>query len=81
MQQATLTKLALLVFGLVFVSFVVRGFGQFVVGQRTATLVAGPLAALAGVVLVAVVVLWLLGRVGLVSIESTDEVGRNGRIQ
>lgn len=68
MRQSTLTKLALLIFGLVFVSFVVRGFGQFVVGQRTATLVAGPLAALAGVVLVVVVGLWLLGRVGLVHV-------------
>lgn len=72
MHQSTLTKLALLVFGLVFVSFLVRGFGQFVVGPRTATLAAGPVAALAGVVLVAVVALWTLGRLGLIEVEAAD---------
>lgn len=72
MQQSTLTKLALLVFALVFVSFVIRGFGQFVVGPRRAMVVAGPLAALAAVVLVFVVLLWVLGRVGLIEIEPPE---------
>lgn len=68
--RSTLTKLALLVFGLIFVSFLIRGFGQFLVGPRTATLLAGPVAMLAAVVLVVVVGLWLLGRLGLVTIEA-----------
>lgn len=78
MQQATLTKLALLVFGLVFLSFVVRGFGQFVVGPRRATMVAGPLALLAAGVLVVVLALWVLGQAGLVSIETADGEGGSG---
>ena len=72
MRQSTLTKLALSVFALVFVSFLVRGFGQFVVGPRTATLLAGPLALLAAAVLALVVVLWTLGRAGVVRIEVDD---------
>lgn len=70
MQQSTLTKLGLLVFGLIFVSFLIRGFGQFIVGPRRATLVAGPVALLAAGVLVVVAVLWGLGRVGVIRIES-----------
>lgn len=70
MQRATLTKLALGVFALVFVSFVIRGFGQFVVGPRTATLLGGPLALLAAILLVVVLGLWLLGRVGIIAIEA-----------
>lgn len=70
MRQSTLTKLALLVFALVFVSFLIRGFGQFLVGPRTATLLGGPVALLAGALLVVVVSLWLLGRLGVVRIES-----------
>jgi hypothetical protein len=76
MQQSTLTKLALLVFGLVFVSFVVRGFGQFVVGPRRAMLVAGPLAVLAAGLLGLVVALWLLGRAGIVRIDSVEPTDR-----
>lgn len=67
-RRSTLVRLGLLVFGLTLVAFVLRGFGQFVVGARTATLVAGPVAVLAGVVLVAVAGLWLLARVGLVDL-------------
>lgn len=76
MQQSTLTKLALLVFGLVFVSFIVRGFGQFVVGPRMATMVAGPLAVLAGLVLLLVLVLWLLGWLGILAIEPPASADR-----
>lgn len=72
MHRSTLTKLGLLVFGLIFVSFLVRGFGQFVLGPRRATMLAGPLALLAAVLLVVVVVIWVLGRLGVVSIESPD---------
>lgn len=69
MYQSTLTKLALLVFTLIFVSFLIRGFGQFLVGPRTATLLAGPVAILAAMVLVLIAVLWILGRLGIVEIE------------
>lgn len=75
MRQSTLTKLGLLVFALVFVSFVVRGFGQFLVGPRRAMSVAGPLALLAAAVLATVVVLWVLGRAGVVRIDR-DETDR-----
>jgi hypothetical protein len=72
MRQSTLVKLALLVFALVFVSFLIRGFGQFVVGPRRATMLGGPVAVLAAALLVVVAALWLLGRLGLIEIE-TDE--------
>lgn len=78
MRQSTLTKLGLLVFALVFVSFVVRGFGQFVVGPRRAMAVAGPLALLAAAVLATVVVLWVLGRTGVVRIDR-DDTDRDGQ--
>ena len=65
-RRSTLVRLGLIVFGLVFVAFVLRGFGQFVVGQRRATLVAGPVALLAALVLVVVAALWLLARLGVV---------------
>lgn len=72
MRQSTLTKLGLGVFGLIFVSFLVRGFGQFLIGPRRATLTAGPLAAAAAGLLVVVVLLWTLGRLGIVEIEAED---------
>ena len=75
MRQSTLTKLALSVFALVFVSFLVRGFGQFLVGPERAMLLAGPLALLAAAVLAVVVALWTLGRAGVVSIEADGPSG------
>ncbi len=73
MHRSTLTKLSLGVFGLVFLSFLVRGFGQFVVGSRTATLLAGPVAVVAGGLLLVVIALWGLGRLGVVVIETDDQ--------
>lgn len=70
-----LTKLGLLVFALVFVSFLVRGFGQLLVGPARATALAGPLALLAALVLLVLVALWVLGRVGVVTIESEGPAG------
>ena len=67
-RRSTLVRLGLLVFGLVFVAFVLRGFGQFVVGQRRATLLAGPVALLAALVLLVVLGLWLLARAGVVEV-------------
>lgn len=72
MQQSTLTKLALGVFGLIFLSFLLRGFGQFVLGTRGATMLGGPVALLATGLLVVVVALWTLGRLGVVEIEAGE---------
>lgn len=68
-----MTTLAMLVFGLVFISFVIRGFGQFLVGPRTAMLVAGPVSVLAAGVLLFVVVFWVLSKVGLSTIIKVGE--------
>ncbi len=69
MQYATLGKLGLSVFGLIFVSFLVRGFGQFVVGQRAALRLASPIALAAAALAAGVVLFWVLARVGLVTLE------------
>jgi hypothetical protein len=57
----------------VFLSFLVRGFGQFVIGARTATLLAGPVAVVAAGLLLVVISLWGLGRLGVVPIETNDQ--------
>lgn len=72
MRQSTLTKLALLVFALIFVAFLIRGFGQFVVGPRRATLLGGPLAVLAAGLLTVVLALWFLGKLGVLEIEPAE---------
>jgi hypothetical protein len=66
--EGTMIRLALGVFGLTFLSFVLRGFGQFVVGVRTATTFAGPVAVLAGLLLMIVLSLSVCARLGFVSI-------------
>mgnify|MGYP007047130580 FL=1 len=42
MQQATFVKLSALAFGLVLLSFVVRGFSRIAVSPRTAALLSAP---------------------------------------
>lgn len=42
MHRATFVRLSALAFGLVLVSFVVRGFSSFVVTPRTAALLSAP---------------------------------------
>lgn len=69
MKQSTLTVLGLAVFGLVILSFVIRAFGQFLLGVRTATLVAGPVAVAAAALLVVVLGVWGLSKLGIVTIE------------
>lgn len=71
-HRDTLVSVGLAVFGVVLLAFFVRGFGQFLVGPRTALLLAGPLFVLGGVLVVVGVVLWLLGAVGVVTIESGE---------
>lgn len=73
MKQSTMTTLAMLVFVLVFISFVIRGFGQVLVGPRTAMLIAGPVSVLAAGVLLFVVVFWMLSKVGISVIASEGE--------
>jgi hypothetical protein len=68
-KQSTLTLLGLAVFGLVFLSFLIRAFGQFLVGMGTATLVAGPVAVAAAALLVVVLGGWTLSKLGIVTIE------------
>lgn len=72
MHQTTITTLSVLVFALVIVSFVIRGVGQFVVGPRTAMLVAGPVAVAAAALLVVIVVVWFLAWAGITTIEQNE---------
>ncbi len=72
MMQATLAKLALSVFILIFVSFMIRGVGQFIVGHRTAMLVAGPVAIIAAALMCLVITVWGLAWLGLISIDTDD---------
>jgi uncharacterized membrane protein (Fun14 family) len=69
MHQSTVAKLGLSVFGLVFLSFMTRVVGQFLVGFRTATLIAGPIAVLALAIMVFLIAFYLLSKVGVTTIE------------
>jgi hypothetical protein len=69
MKRSTLVGLGLLVFLLVFVSFLVRGFGQFLVGMERALSLAAPIALGAAALLVFVVAYWLLAQAGLLTLE------------
>lgn len=73
MRRSTLTRLALLVFALVLLSFVVRGLARLLVGPRTAVLIAGPIAIAAVGVLLVVLGAWTLSRLGLVSLTAGDD--------
>lgn len=48
MKQATFVKLSALAFGLVIVSFVIRGLSRFVVTPETASLLSAPTMLLGG---------------------------------
>lgn len=69
MHRDTLNWLTLAGFGLILLSFLVRGFGQLVVGPQDVIRYAGPIAVVALVVLVVTAVLWSLDRVGVLSLE------------
>ncbi len=73
MKRSTLGTLSMLVFGLILLSFLVRGVGQFVLGSRGVLLVAGPISLLAALLLVAVIGAWALDRLGLVTIQDDLE--------
>jgi hypothetical protein len=69
MDRHTLDVLTLVGFGLILVSFFVRGLGQFVVGRADVIQYAGPISALAASVIILAVAIWTLDRVGVVSLE------------
>lgn len=69
MHRETLNLLTLLGFGLILLSFLVRGFGQFLVGPEAALGYAGPVAALAAAVILVTVLAWTLDRLGVVRLE------------
>lgn len=69
MDRHTLDVLTLVGFGLILLSFFVRGIGQFVVGRAEVLRYAGPIAALAAAVILVAVVVWTLDRVGAISLE------------
>lgn len=52
MHQNTFVRLALAAFGLVIVSFMIRGFGSIFVSTQTAQLLSAPTMLVAGVVIV-----------------------------
>ena len=68
-DRDTLHLTTLVGFGLILVSFFVRGFGQFVVGQAEAVQYAGPVALAAFLVLLGTAVVWTLDRVGLLALD------------
>lgn len=70
MKQATFAKLALSVFVLIFLSFMIRGVGQFIVGHRTAMLVAGPVAVIAALLIGVVVAIWVFAKLDIIHIEA-----------
>ncbi len=61
------------VFVLVFVAFLLRAFGQFLVGPRTATIIAGPLVVLAAALLIGVLGVALFAKLGLVSFDDASD--------
>lgn len=73
MKRRTVTGLGLLVFLLVFLSFMVRAVGQFLVGPRRATVYAGPIALLAGLVLAVVIGVVIAGKVGVITLEDGND--------
>lgn len=69
MRRATLELLSVLVFVLVLVSFLIRGFGQFVLGPAGILVVAGPVSLAAALLLMFVLGYWLLAQIGVTTIE------------
>lgn len=72
LHRDTLLTVGLAVFGVVLFGFFVRGFGQFIVGPRTALLLAGPFFVAGAVLLVVVIGLWVLGWIGVLEIETGE---------
>lgn len=73
MKRHTLDLLTLVGFGLILVSFFVRGIGQFVVGRAEVIRYAGPISALAAAVIFLAVAIWTLDRLDVVHLEDDPE--------
>lgn len=73
MKRTTLTGLGLSVFVIVFLAFLIRAFGQFLLGPRMATVIAGPIALLAGIILLGVISLAALAKLGLIPIDESED--------
>ena len=65
MHRDTFVKLSALLFGLVFVSFVILGFSRLVLAYRTARLLAAPTLLAAGVLAIVLLVQAALVAVGV----------------
>lgn len=69
MQQSTFVKLSILAFGLVLVSFIVRGTSQLVVTTETATWLSAPTMLVAAVLILVLFVQSVLAVTGVRSLE------------
>lgn len=69
MHQNTFVKLSALAFGLVLLSFMIRGFSQFVVTTETATFLSAPTMLLAALLIVALTVQSVLAVTGIRPLE------------
>lgn len=65
MRRDAFVKLSAVLFGLVFVSFVILGFSRLALPYRTARLLAAPTLLAAGVLALALLVQAVLARVGV----------------
>ncbi len=72
MDRSGFIKLAIVAFGLVIASFVVRGFGQLLFGRATADLLQAPLAVVGFVLLVYLFLRATLDAVGLWTVDRPE---------
>lgn len=69
MHETTFVKLALGAFGLVIVSFMIRGFSSFVVSTQTAQLLSAPTMLIGGVIIVVLTIQSFLAVAGIKPLE------------
>jgi hypothetical protein len=72
MKQSRFVQLAFLAFGLILLSFVTRGVTRLVLGYAVAAYVSAPLFALAGLLVVGLLLRGLLDVTGLVPLDRND---------
>lgn len=72
MTRRRLNALVVLGFGLVLAAFLVRAFGQLVVGPDRALALAGPIALLAAAVFGFVLAVWTLAATGVTDLRNAD---------
>lgn len=69
MRRSTFVRLSLLAFGLLLVSFVIRGFSQFLVSSSTAAWLSAPTMLVAGALVVVLTVQSVLAVAGVRPLE------------